>query len=86
MDVSGNDIETNNSNDVVQEQEGSGEFIPNYESEEDYLEYVRETLVMENSVDYSSNLANIESLLKFQIAVIIGFLLLVGFIVGWKRG
>lgn len=87
MDVSGNDILFEDDVEVVQEQEDvSGNFIPNIQSDEDYLDYVQETLAMENSTDYSSSLANIENLLKFQIAVIIGFLLLVGFIVGWKRG
>lgn len=38
-----------------------------------------------NSLDYSASFANIENLFKFQIAVIIGFLLCVCFIVGWKN-
>lgn len=38
-----------------------------------------------NSLDYSAAFADIQNLLKFQIAVIIGFLLVVSFIIGWKH-
>ena len=38
-----------------------------------------------NSFDYSASLADIQNLLKFQIAIIIGFLLVVSFIIGWKH-
>ena len=38
-----------------------------------------------NSIDYSAGIADIQNLLKFQIAIIIGFLLVVCFVIGWKN-
>ena len=85
MDISGNDFENLETEFVQEQSDVSGNFIPNITVDDDYLDYVQETFVMENSADYSANFANIENLLKFQIAVVIGFLLLVGFVVGWKH-
>lgn len=94
MDISGNDVieneivSDNSSNDdsVITDVSGNVIFIPNNTVDDDYLEYVRETSAMENTSDYSSALADIQNLLRFQVAVIIAFILLVGFIVGWKHG
>ena len=60
------------------------EHIPNdAHSSNDYV-YSTETGDY-NSIDYSSAFADISNLLKFQIAIIIGFLLVVCFIIGWKH-
>lgn len=82
MDVSGND------NYIDQEDTTSNDtsgFEPNYQSGEDYLSYVQSEIRADSSVDYSGNFANIETLFKFQIAVIIGMLLCICFIVGWRH-
>ena len=63
---------------------GNDSFNPNYEYEGEFVSEPQ-TATLDNSFDYSSHFENIESLLKFNIAVVIGFLLLVGFIVGWKH-
>lgn len=89
MDVSGNDFDFENldNEDVLEDEDVSGNesFEPNYQSDEDYLEHVQSEIRADSSADYSSHFENIESLFKFQIAVIIGLLLCVCFIVGWKR-
>ena len=78
-DVSGND-------NVIEHEESSsssGGFNPNVESEEEYVSSPSSS--MEIPDYYSSNFENIETALQFQTAVIIGFLLLVGFVCGWKK-
>lgn len=88
-DVSSNDnidleevIEDVSSNDETSDQDG---FEPNYQSGEDYIEHIQSEIRSENPGDYSANFANIENLFKFQIAIIIGFLLVVCFVIGWKH-
>lgn len=88
-DVSSNDnidleevIEDVSSNGETSDQDG---FEPNYQSGEDYIEHIQSEIRSENTGDYSANLANIENLFKFQIAIIIGFLLVVCFVIGWKH-
>lgn len=80
IDVSGND-------NVIEHEESSsssGGFNPSYESEgEDYVSSPSSS--MEIPDYYSGRLENIETALQFQTAIIIGFLLLVGFICGWKK-
>lgn len=93
MDISGNDVIENeivsddvSSNDtVITDVSGNVTFIPNNNVDDDYLGYLRETSAMENTNDYSPSLANIENLCKFQIAVIIGLLLCLCFILGWEH-
>ena len=77
-DVSGNDNVID-----YEESSSSGGFTPNIESQEDYVSEATSTMEMPDY--YSANLENIETTLQFQTAVIIGFLLLVGFICGWKK-
>lgn len=60
-------------------------FQPNYQGDEDYLAYVQSEIRADSSIDYSSHFENIENLFKFQIAVIIGLVLCICFIVGWKH-
>lgn len=88
-DVSSNDnidleevIEDVSSNGETSDQDG---FEPNYQSGEDYIEHIQSEIRSENLGDYSANFANIENLFKFQIAIIIGFLLVVCFVIGWKH-
>lgn len=82
MDVSGNDENLNvvveSEEDVIEESEE--DVLEGSENEENQSETV--TYV---SYDYTSYFEDINTTLKFQTAVIIGFLLLVGFIVGWKK-
>ena len=72
-DVSGNDNVIDH-----EESSSSGGFTPNIESQEDYVSEATSTMEMPDY--YSANLENIETALQFQTAIIIGFLLLVGFI------
>lgn len=89
-DVSSNDnimdpevvFEDVSSNGETSDQDG---FEPNYQSGEDYIEHIQSEMRSENLSDYSANFANIENLFKFQIAIIIGFLLVVCFVIGWKH-
>ena len=63
---------------------GNETFEPNFEGNEEFVSEPQ-TATLDSSFDYTSHFENIENLLKFNIAVVIGFLLLVGFIVGWKH-
>lgn len=57
----------------------------NSESEVVYFETLQSENIDSGTGDYTASLANIENLFKFQIAIIIGFLLVVCFIIGWKH-
>lgn len=78
-DVSGNEFDVSGN-----EQETA--FEANFQDLEGEP-YVSEpqTLAYSDSYDYTPSLANIETALKFQSAVIIGLMLCLCFIVGWKR-
>lgn len=92
-DVSGNenliDQEENisdqeeNISDQEENVSGNDSFNPSTESGDDYVSEPHTS--MEITGDYTAHLENIETCLQFQTAVIIGFLLLVGFIIGWKH-
>lgn len=78
-DVSGNEFDiSGNENESV--------FEANFQDieEEPYVSEPQ-TLAYSDSYDYTPTLANIETALKFQSAVIIGLMLCLCFIVGWKR-
>lgn len=77
MDVSGNDENINVSSGSDESHEILNEDIENENVESETAAYV--------TYDYSSYFEDINTTLKFQTAIIIGFLLLVGFIVGWKK-
>lgn len=75
------------SNEVIKDPETESDvsFNASYESGDEYVAEPQTIQLADSSVDYSSYFENIETTLKFQTAVIIGFLLLVGFVVGWKH-
>ena len=62
---------------------GNDSFNPSSESGDDYVSDPHTS--MEITGDYTAHLENIETCLQIQTAVLIGFLLLVGFICGWKK-
>lgn len=70
------------------EQESSETEIPEHIPDDIHStnDYVYETETGDyNTIDYSAGLADISNLLKFHIAITIGFLLVVCFIIGWKH-
>lgn len=81
-DVSFNENETDH--EERDDVSGNETFQPDYEGQEEYVSEPQ-TATIDSSIDYTSHFENIENLLYFNIAVVIGFLLLVGFIVGWKH-
>lgn len=80
VSVNENEIDRETSEDVS----GNSNFEPNFEGNEEFVSEPQ-TATLDSSIDYTSHFENIENLLYFNIAVVIGFLLLVGFIVGWKH-
>ena len=85
-DVSGNENIIDQEENVSDQEEnvsGNDSFNPSSESGDDYVSEPHTS--MEITGDYTAHLENIETCLQFQTAVIIGFLLLVGFICGWKK-
>lgn len=92
-DVSGNENLIDQEENVSDQEEnvfdqeenvsGNDSFNPSSESGDDYVSEPHTS--MEIAGDYTAHFENIETCLQFQTAVIIGFLLLVGFICGWKK-
>ena len=81
MDVSGNEFE----NVEIEDDVSGNSFDASYEDQGE--PYVTEptTATLESSVDYSAHFENIETLSKFHIAVTIGLVLCLCFIIGWKH-
>ena len=78
-DVSGNEFDISGNDEEI-----SSTAYFEYSEEESYAGEPQ-TLAYSDSYDYTPTLANIETALKFQSAVIIGLMLCLCFIVGWKR-
>lgn len=86
-------MEDVSSNENIEDQEEFEDLSSNTEIPEHipddlhgHEDYIFETQTGDyNSIDYSAAFADISNLFKFQIAIIIGFLLCVCFIVGWKN-
>ena len=78
-DVSGNEFD-------ISGNESETSFEANFQDLEGES-YVSEpqTLAFTDSYDYTANFENLETAIKFQSAVIIGLMLCLCFIVGWKR-
>lgn len=78
-DISGNEFD-------ISGNESESSFEANFEdlTEDPYVPEPQ-TLAFTDSYDYTSNFENLEIAVKFQSAVIIGLMLCLCFIVGWKR-